>query len=726
MRKMFTLFVFAVFCFVKGWAQAPENDECAGAIPLTCGGGYSGSTNGANMDVIQANNDLFVGFAGVWFTYSATTSGLVTFSLADNGIDALYTRVYTGTCASLTFTGIFNHYKEGFSSLAVTSGTTYYIWLGSTLSDNTSLPYTITTTCTIANDSCSNAADLTCNSTYAGNNTNATDETITPDPYNPANNCGYITAGRYKGEWFHYHAATDGLLTLTSVSAWAPALRVYSGSCGTLTCAGHQEYGDFTSDYKWHNSLTIPVTAGTDYYVLLAGFSSRDYGEFTLSTDCVCAAAIGTQPVSASYCQNATPAPLSVAATGFIISYQWYVNTTSSKEGGTPVGNNSSTFTPATAATGTRYYYAVVNGSCNADTSAIAAVNVGAPITSATLSAQQTQICYGSQILLTASAQSGSKTTYTYNYINVNDNSSTGYINNKSKNEPAGSYVVAVKNSGGCIDTTNMVTITQPALPITVTTSVLNGVCGGNGSAQISAAGGYSDFVYTINTSPEVGKATPYTFNYLAQGKYTLTAIDARGCAQTKSVTVANTTKVPSPTGFAGPATVTAYSTQSYHVDSIDRVSYNWSVPSDAVVVSGQGTATASIKWGYKSGKIKIIPSSSCGTGKATQYSIIVRHANSFQPNVITNVVVKPGNGISVYPNPTRDMATLQFTSAGEAKYLINVTDMRGKQILHKEGAAGRGTNQVKLDLRNVANGVYFIRLSDGKTVQNIKLVKED
>ena len=88
---------------------------------------------------------------------------------------------------------------------------------------------------------------------------------------------------------------------------------------------------------------------------------------------------IGTQPTSATpnYCKGAAATALQVVATGDgTLSYQWYKNTVNSTTGGTAVGTNQNSYTPATTVVGTAYYYVVVSSACGAVTSTIAPINV--------------------------------------------------------------------------------------------------------------------------------------------------------------------------------------------------------------------------------------------------------------------------------------------------------------------------------------------------------------
>lgn len=112
---------------------------------------------------------------------------------------------------------------------------------------------------------------------------------------------------------------------------------------------------------------------------------------------------IGTQPVTATYEVGATATLLSVEASvtdAGVLSYQWYSGTSGTADGTEVSGATTSSYTPATNATGTIYYYCVVtntNDSVNgtktasAKSDCIAIVVNSATVTNAAVPAITTQ-----------------------------------------------------------------------------------------------------------------------------------------------------------------------------------------------------------------------------------------------------------------------------------------------------------------------------------------------
>lgn len=109
----------------------PTNDQCAGAIAVTCGNSYSGNTSTAT-----ATNDpsgtcgTSVGTPGVWYQFNGDGS-IVTASLCSSGYDTKI-HIYSGSCGSLTCVdgnddGCGSQSTVTFTSMAAT---TYYIFVG--------------------------------------------------------------------------------------------------------------------------------------------------------------------------------------------------------------------------------------------------------------------------------------------------------------------------------------------------------------------------------------------------------------------------------------------------------------------------------------------------------------------------------------------------------------------------------------------------------------------
>jgi len=138
-----------------------------------------------------------------------------------------------------------------------------------------------------ANDDCANAEAIVCGGQYIGDTTAATPES--PDP----GTCG-TSAGTAGAVWYTFTGAnsndvgaavgsTGDEVTLDlSLSTFDTKIRVFEGTCGALVCVdGDDDGGTGTTSL-----LTLPTLVGTEYYVLVHGFSGNA-GAYTLDVTCV-------------------------------------------------------------------------------------------------------------------------------------------------------------------------------------------------------------------------------------------------------------------------------------------------------------------------------------------------------------------------------------------------------------------------------------------------------
>ena len=130
-----------------------------------------------------------------------------------------------------------------------------------------------------ANDDCINAIAIPCGGSRSGNNSAATNDAL------PAVTCGSTTStiGNNKGVWYTVTPSLGGSVTVaTCTSSFDTYLRVYDGSCGAFTaCMGFDDDGCSSQ-----STVTFTAVGGTTYYVLLGGYGSTDFGNYTISATC--------------------------------------------------------------------------------------------------------------------------------------------------------------------------------------------------------------------------------------------------------------------------------------------------------------------------------------------------------------------------------------------------------------------------------------------------------
>ncbi|MEN9330960.1 MAG: hypothetical protein RLZZ94_50, partial [Bacteroidota bacterium] len=183
-----------------------------------------------------------------------------------------------------------------------------------------------------------------------------------------------------------------------------------------------------------------------------------------------------TQPdtTTQARCQNIPAQAISVVANGMNPTYQWYSNTIKANTGGTLIaGAITNTYTPATTAGGTLYYYVVVTGSIGSATSDVSgAVIVTVPTTVITAqpstAGETVTVCGSVNVADLTFTAIGPASTYQW-YSNTSNSNAGGTLLNGATNTTftpnveGPNYYYAVITSGVCVLPTNpsgLVTIT--------------------------------------------------------------------------------------------------------------------------------------------------------------------------------------------------------------------------------------------------------------------------
>jgi trimeric autotransporter adhesin len=77
----------------------------------------------------------------------------------------------------------------------------------------------------------------------------------------------------------------------------------------------------------------------------------------------------------------------------------------------------------------------------------------------------------------------------------------------------------------------------------------------------------------------------------------------------------------------------------------------------------------------------------------------------------------------SIYPNPTNRVVTVDFETARKGLVRIELVDVVGKVLLTSQAASEIGGNQYPINVAKIAEGTYFLKMTDGQTVSVQRLV---
>ena len=256
----------------------PPNDECANAIPLTCGVPTSGTTYFSTETGNPTGCALFANDLGVWYSFvgdggvaQITTCGAIS---ETDGVQP-WLAIFEGPCgaevcvASGSTADATCGTANGWTVEAQTvAGTTYYVYVTSITGNPIVLDFDITLNCLPpANDLCVDAIPLVCDDVVTGNTDTATDT--------DASACDADGLG----VWFTFTGDGSTAILDLSNSDYDTYLGV------TETCGGVCLESDDDGGVGTTSLISFVTTPGQDYFVQVSGFGANT-GNYELSYTC--------------------------------------------------------------------------------------------------------------------------------------------------------------------------------------------------------------------------------------------------------------------------------------------------------------------------------------------------------------------------------------------------------------------------------------------------------
>jgi hypothetical protein len=267
-----------------------------------------------------------------------------------------------------------------------------------------------------------------------------------------------------------------------------------------------------------------------------------------------------------------------------------------------------------------------------------------------------------------------------------------------------------------------------------VITGINNSLCGQSGvHYSIDSAANATSYTWTVPKNSVINsgqgtKAITVTFpSNLGTGYIIVKGVNSCGSSVGDSLQVIGKQSTPT---IKGPNTVSAHQTgRIYSVVNYAGVTYTWTVPSAAIIVSGQGTNSINVTWGAATGAVTVYATNSCGSSaiKSLTVTVSALFALTGADNTGDAATLKTlAAGATVYPNPANSNCTVVFNAENNSKYSIIVADITGKQLLKKDWIASAGENKVALDVNKFAQGMYLIMIINDKDEKIVlKLNKE-
>ena len=237
---------------------------------------------------------------------------------------------------------------------------------------------------------------------------------------------------------------------------------------------------------------------------------------------------------------------------------------------------------------------------------------------------------------------------------------------NRHFTKAAGTYSFTVTDAAGTVRTTS-ITITQPTLLTATASAGTISIYGGSTTITAGASGGTSPYTYNLNGGTY---QTSGTFSNVPAGTHIITAKDAKGCTNSKTITILQ----PS---------------QLVLSSSVGTISCNGGATTLTISATGgtspyTGTGTFTVN----AGTYNYTVNDAGGATKTISVTVI-------QPTVITTSIVAPG----VYSNTATTTATVN-ANGGTPGYTYKLD---------------AGTYQTSNQFANVGVGAHTIKVKDNK-----------
>ncbi len=198
----------------------------------------------------------------------------------------------------------------------------------------------------------------------------------------------------------------------------------------------------------------------------------------------------------------------------------------------------------------------------------------------------------------------------------------------------------------------------------------------------------------------------------------TVSATNNCGTGAARNLTIiSNPITPPAISGNAIPCAnaVEFYSTTG----SAGATSYNWTIPSGAVILGPPNGASILVQWGAASGNISVQATNGCGSSTLRTLPCVI----SCRMGQVQN---SAGTfDVEVYPNPAFEKLTIHFSSCSQCMYSLQLIDELGRLLIAKEGTAIQDENIIDLNVASLAKGIYTLQFITNDKSQQTKVVIE-
>ena len=314
-------------------------------------------------------------------------------------------------------------------------------------------------------------------------------------------------------------------------------------------------------------------------------------------------------------------------------------------------------------------------------------------------------ICQGDSLMV----QVGSVSNATYSWVGPNGFSSINQNFTIPNANPvnSGVYYLTIDVTG-CPSRVIQYVISVSANPSKPVANSNSPVCLG-GTLQLSTVG-QSGVIYNWigpnGFSSSNQNASKANFSNSDTGDYIVSVIS--GACQSKSDTVKIRTGIApgTPGAISGDATPCKNSTNKvYSVSPVSNaISYTWTVPNGASIISGQGTNSITVNFDTVSGTVCVTANSACGSSSSNCLNIVLQNSGGASGSQTFNytgspqIFIVPGciNNVSFQVWGAQGGAN-NSTPGGKGGYTVGTLAVSGGDTLHVY-VGGQGASNLLCD----------------------------
>lgn len=572
-----------------------------------------------------------------------------------------------------------------------------------------------------ANDLVCNATNINCGQTISGTTINATNTGTGEN--------GFCSVSQtMPGVWYVIPGNGQLMTANLCATAWDSKISVFSGpNCSSLTCVGgNDDWGPSCSSSS--ASFSWASTAGTNYYILVHGYSSSSAFQLGL----LCSTPPPNNPTSISQTANPICAGNSttLTANGVIGTVYWYT----SGCGVTQIGTgNSITVSPNATTT---YYARNFNGGLFSNGCVSSTVTVNAtPI--ATITPTANTICNGTSTQLNINitgVSAGAALVYSWSPGNT--------LTNPNASSPLASpsttqtYTLTV-TANGCSNTAQTTISVNPSVGFVSTISGNNTIIAGTQETYLitPVANSTYQWAYTESITAPLWLNIPNSNSPSISFYWTQTTTDG-----SVRVTVSNSSNCGTQVRFFNIITNGALPVELLSFDGTcneNVITLNWSTASEhnsdyfEILKSGDGNSWSSVDK---------IPAAGNSTVKIDYQMVDSDRSIGDNYYILKQVDIDGvykeygpihiscknlGGYFSAFPNPsTGNFMVVLNDSKMIGDATIFIEDSKGSRVFSKAIKVNAGINLYSIENASLSAGLYYISVySNGVYTEKIKEV---